>query len=56
MHVEMIPTPHFSKIKRTLLLKRQLLLEDYDDFVEALAKNPESGDVILALVEFARYA
>lgn len=46
MDIEIVPIPHFSKIQGTLLKKRQLLLEDYDDFVEELAKNPESGDVI----------
>lgn len=46
MEREIIPTTHFSKIRDRLLKKRQLLLEDYDEFKEELAKNPELGDVI----------
>lgn len=46
MDRELIPTNHFSKIRDSLLKKRQLLQEDYDEFKEELAKNPELGDVI----------
>jgi mRNA-degrading endonuclease RelE of RelBE toxin-antitoxin system len=46
MNREIIPTNHFSKILKGLLKKRQLLQEDYDEFLEELAKNPESGDPI----------
>lgn len=46
MDRETVPTTHFNKIRDNLLRKRQLLLEDYDEFKEELAKNPEAGDVI----------
>lgn len=46
MDREIIPTTHFSKIRDSLLKKRHLLQEDYDEFVDELAKNPESGEVI----------
>lgn len=46
MCLEILPTTYFSKMKDNLLKKRQLLQEDYDTFLEKLAKNPDSGDVI----------
>jgi hypothetical protein len=48
MNREIIPTTYFSKIRDGLLKKRQLLHEDYDEFIEDLGKNPELGDVIPA--------
>ncbi len=46
MKREIIPTTHFSEIRDILLKKRQLLQEDYDNFIEKLAKNPKVGDVV----------
>lgn len=39
-------TKYFSKALNSLLKKRQILEEDFDDFQEGLAKNPEMGDII----------
>lgn len=46
MNREIIETTNFTKIKDSLLKKRQLLDEDYADFKEQLAKHPESGDLV----------
>ncbi|MBA3751777.1 hypothetical protein H0X06_03195 [Candidatus Dependentiae bacterium] len=37
-------TNYFSKALTSLLKKRQLLKEDFDDFQEELANNQEMGD------------
>ena len=42
-----IPTRIFLKDINKLLKKRSLLLKDYDDFKEELAKDPEVGDLIV---------
>lgn len=39
-------TRNFSKSIDDLLKKRQLLQEDFDDFVKQLAEYPEVGDLI----------
>lgn len=39
-------TKYFSKALNGLLKKRQVLKEDFDDFQEELAKNPEMGDIV----------
>lgn len=39
-------TKYFSKALNSLLKKRQILEEDFDDFQEELARNPEMGDII----------
>jgi hypothetical protein len=39
-------TRYFSKSLNSLLKKRQILEEDFDDFKEELAKNPEMGDIV----------
>lgn len=46
MKLEIILTTYYSKILECLLKKRQLLREDYDEFIEELIKNPEKGNVI----------
>ncbi len=39
-------TKYFSRALNSLLKKRQILEEDFDDFQEELARNPEMGDII----------
>ncbi len=39
-------TKCFSKALNSLLKKRQILEEDFDDFQKELAKNPEMGDIV----------
>jgi len=46
MDIKIIPTNYFDKTLRSFFKKRQLLEEDYDEFIEELAKDPEMGDVI----------
>jgi len=46
MEREINHTTLFNKLIAPLLKKRQILQEDFDDFKEELAKNPEMGDVI----------
>lgn len=46
MEREIYHTKLFNKLIAPLLKSRKILQEDFDDFKEELAKNPDIGDVI----------
>lgn len=46
MEREIYHTTLFNRLISSLLKKRQILQEDFNDFKEELAKNPDIGDVI----------
>lgn len=46
MKRQIVQTIAFEKEIDSLIAKRKLLLEDFEDFKKSLTENPEQGDVI----------
>ena len=46
MKRQIVQTLAFEKEINSLITKRKLILEDFEDFKKSLTENPEQGDVI----------